>query len=105
MRKFTACTYVPKPETLFQVCFLSIVLGYQNKYIITKFICNNQRLVNLNINTKAVGLGARFIETAVPVITELLDDIFSMSFAVVNYRFALQCIEINLLHREACLLI
>lgn len=70
-----------------------------------KFIHNNQRLVILKINAETLGPGAGFIEIASPVITVFVADVFSMSFAVVNYHFAWQCIEINLLHKEACLLI
>jgi len=70
-----------------------------------KFIHNNRRLVNLNTNAETVGLGATFIEIAAPVITEFVADLFSMPFAVVNYHFSWRCTELNLLHREDCLLI
>lgn len=62
-------------------------------------------MVNVNINAETVGLEARFIEIAATVVKEFIADMFSMSFAVVNYHFARQCIEIILLHREAYLLI
>lgn len=65
MRKFTAYIYVPKIGTFIFASFLL-------KYVISEFIHNIQRLVNLNINAETVGLGARCIEIAAPVITEFI---------------------------------
>lgn len=93
MRKFTAYIYVPKIGTFIFASFLL-------KYVISEFIHNIQRLVNLNINAETVGLGARCIEIAAPVITEFIANMFNMSSAVANYHFAWQFIEINLVPKK-----